>query len=61
MNPSQRINLAASRIAWWAAQNPMAVRLALIALPLVAALVALLTHNPAYACPNAGSSCGTGG
>ena len=50
-----------SQATLWLATHPSLVRAALVILPLTAALVAaLLTHNPAYACPAGSTSCGTG-
>ena len=61
MQLTTRLNSAAAQISVWTVQNPIATRLILVALPFVlAAITALATSQPIYACPTAGG-CGGGG
>jgi hypothetical protein len=61
MQLTARFNAAASQISIWTVQNPTATRLILLALPFVlAAIAALATHQPIFACPTQGG-CGGGG
>jgi hypothetical protein len=52
-----------ARTAVWAAQNPVAARVAMLALPaLLAVVTAALTNTPVFADPPGSSGCGcTGG
>jgi hypothetical protein len=60
MQLTARFNTAASQLSVWAAQNPTATRVILFALPFViAAITALATNQPLYACPTT-NGCGGG-
>jgi hypothetical protein len=56
------VKLAAANITAFTAQNPVATRLILMAVPVVlAAIATALTGQPVYACPGpAGGGCGDG-
>jgi hypothetical protein len=61
MQLTARFSAAASQISVWTVQNPTATRVILLVLPFVlAAVTALATHQPIYACPTP-SGCTGGG
>jgi hypothetical protein len=61
MTLTQHFQHAGSTVALWAVQNPTAARLILILVPfLAAAITAVLTNQPVYACPSVGGA-GCGG
>jgi hypothetical protein len=60
MQLTARFNTVASQISLWTAQNPAATRVILLVVPFVlAAIAALATNQPMYACPSP-SNCGGG-
>jgi heme/copper-type cytochrome/quinol oxidase subunit 1 len=60
MELATRLNTTAAKLSVWTTQNPTATRLILLALPVVvAAITALATQQPVYACP-VQSGCGGG-
>jgi hypothetical protein len=61
MNLTLLVNTAAAKVAVWTANNPTLTRVAVLAVPLAAALLtAILAHHPVYASPSPNPPCGTG-
>lgn len=61
MTFTQHFQYAGSKLSLWAVQNPTAARLILILVPfLAAAITAVLSNQPVYACPTVGGT-GCGG
>jgi hypothetical protein len=56
------LNAAAVKVTAWTAQNPVAARVIMLAVPFVlAAVAALATQSPVFACPGpVGGGCGGG-
>lgn len=56
------LNTATTKIAVWTAQHPVAARAIMLTVPfLAAAVAALVTQQPAFACPGpVGGGCGGG-
>jgi|GEM_PF-2725948 len=60
MNLNTTFNTVTTRISVWTAQNPVAARVIMLTVPfLAAAVAALVTQQPVFACPStAGGGCG---
>jgi len=61
MTLNQHLQTTSTKVALWAVRNPTATRIILVLVPfLAAAITAIATNQPVYACPSQGSG-GCGG
>jgi len=62
MSTTAKLQLTSNQIALWMSQNPTAARVAMVVVPVIAAMaIALATGTTAYACPavsSGGGGCG---